>query len=135
MIEQKDIVSAAVICDQIRFSVNRENTSMIGSPLNVQVTVNWGACAIRQDNKGIKSQVEYIIKSPLFEGEVKASVIIDLNCETSHKEVSMKENQKRFALMSVNYIVSLVSDLSSKMGISPLLIPSQLLVDLIEGSK
>ena len=135
MIEQTDIVSSNVICDRINLNINREKVITPGTPLDIQVSATWGIYAIRQDNKSIKSKIKYILKSTLLEGEIDVTVTVDLIRAITTDEVSQKENQKEFALLSVNSVVSLVADLSSKMGISPLVIPTQVLANLIKEAK
>ncbi len=135
MIEQKDIAIVTVVCDKINFSIDREKVVLPGMNLNFNITTNWGIYAIRDDNKSIKSKVAYILKSQLLQGEVEATVIIDFQRELTSTELSSPENQKQIAIKSVNYVVQWIADISSKMGISPVVIPAELFTKLIQNAK
>lgn len=134
MIEQKDIARVSVACDTINFSINRDNVKP-GEQLNFNIQASWGIYSIRQDQRGIKSKVNFILKSAVLSGEIEVVVVVDFIKEIPKEELVLKENQKFFALFSVDYVIQWIADISSKMGIPPFILSTDKIVDLIKAAE
>jgi hypothetical protein len=134
MIEQKDISKVIVICDRIDLHINRDKVAPT-MKVDFNLGASWGVYALRQDKCGIKSKVRYALKSDVLEGEIDVTVVINFNHIIDQEELTSKENQKIYALKSVDYIIQWIADISSKMGVSPLIISPQLVTDLIKNAK
>jgi len=134
MIVEKDIVRTKVICEAVNFSIDR-NKAKQGAKIDLNIQVNWGVFALRQDRKGTKTKVKYNLKSPIIMGEIELIVITQFAREINQEEIVVKESQKLLARYSINYIVQWIADITSKMGIAPIIISPQVIQGLIGTAK
>lgn len=134
MLAHKDIEKVQVIGNSVKLNIDRGN--LIGTEqLNINITANWSFSAVRNDWRGVKSKVNYILKSNVVQGEIEFEIIVDLNREATKEELEQKEAQKLIVLFSASHFVQWVSDITSRMGVSPLIIDLKFVENLITSSK
>jgi len=131
MLTANDILSTNIHYKKINF--NRTETGPV-SPQKIEVKYHikgkWGIAAVRQDNHGIKIKAIYEVTSDVLNIEIEAIVTVEFNKRIDRDELISKDTQKMCITESASYITQLISEITSKMGMSPFIINPEIIKDM-----
>lgn len=134
MIEQKDISTSKISFIKIDF--NRTERVPAGRVvLNVGLHIDWSIRGVHKERKGVKFKILFTVTSEVIKGKVEAILTTEFNRQISEEEIRSLDSQKACLLESSAYLVQLVSEMTSKMGSTPVIFDISFVENMIKEAK
>jgi hypothetical protein len=135
MIENKDIRAARLIFEKINF--DKLSEPPVGAPASVEMKVSfqWNLKAMHKESTGCQFTVVFTIDSQVMKALMGGTVTIDFLRKISQEEVRELSSEKVCIMRIVDYLILFIANITTQMGVTPLLIDKASMIGLIEDSK
>ncbi|MDD5432671.1 MAG: hypothetical protein PHO70_06790 [Candidatus Omnitrophica bacterium] len=134
MIDKEQIKLVQVIFTKINFE--RKLISG-GSRINLQYNLSfrWDVKGIHKEKMGIKFNIGVDLRSDVLNASVEGVLTTEFVRTLSQDEIDSLELKKICLLAVVPYLIQLFSEMTTKLGFSPLIIPESLVEGLINNNQ
>lgn len=134
MLKQEEISNPNLACDKINFSLNRGVITSKEYRINYKASILWKLEGIRKDNKALKFKIHFKIESDLVNGELEVTETVEVSRELTKNELQSKDTGKICLLMAADFINQCTRETTSKMGISPVAVPNDVIENMIKSA-
>lgn len=134
MVTVNEIAKINVICRNVKFSIDSDKVPLGHIQFGFKISASWLIFAVRQDARSCKCKVTYNIASEIINGDIEFTVIADFTRVITEDEFKSQDTAKLCAIQSAEFLTQLVADITSKMGISPIIISPETAIKMINPS-